>query len=153
MNDATATYKLGRVTSKDVCVYYGGLRHILPWQLLRAAAEQQDPTLREAYRALLWEATSKLRVAALFDQLAPGPARRAAAINETYRGGYVLGALFSFIRCPEGGWPETQQAWRDLVNAVAVTLWLPGDADLDIPSVCQELVTAARRAGWGEVVG
>ena len=73
-------------------------------------------------------------------------AKRALAIGKTRSGGDVEGALSSYLKTPAGGWPETEQAYDQLFDAVyaAANTALVGDCTAGVAA----LIDAAVNAGW-----
>lgn len=58
-------------------------------------------------------------------------ARQALAVGSTRAGGSVLGAAREYVRQPEGGWPQTCQAWGRFVDAVDLATRVDRDVGRD----------------------
>jgi len=127
--------------------------HVLPWALLKAAATQEDGELRPVYAELYKAAQQQLgqlehqeAVTRFWALLTDRVARIAAAVDHTKTGGSVLGQMSACLLTAEGGWPETEQAWRRLCDAVGAAAPKAGeDAVVD---AAHALVNAALAAGW-----
>jgi hypothetical protein len=70
-------------------------------------------------------------------------ARRAMA-SKTRSAKPVAAALHDFLMTPAGNWPDTDQAWRDLGDAVD----FPGSVARVRRLVMDELVCRALASGW-----